>query len=135
MGNSVGFRIRVLPWKDQRNARKKDGRSNMEKWRHIIVYGEFNIPHRTEQGKYINFFIFRYPDRRVPWSKKIAPALDRLVQSFVPDYPRSRGERKKKAYWNVDGGNEVDGSDLRDIKIADQYEWTGSEIRKVEDFS
>jgi len=128
-------------------------------WIINLIYGDFNLPHRTEPGECVNFFVFRYPSGRIPWSKEIVPALNRLVQSFVPVpeppkhlYERVEQEvlnlsedkktivptmewvrvrvprpRKEHAHWYVDWG----GEGLWKTKIADHYEWTGSEIRYV----
>lgn len=81
-----------------------------------LVYGDF----RDQQtGK--NFFFIRIPDgawsdgytRRIPWSKKIAPAINRLVREIVEDLVWT--------FWNIDLLDEY----LWELNLAGtrQYSW------------
>ena len=103
-----------------------------EPWTVFIVLGEFEEPTMN-----VNFIIVRMPSGRVPWSKKITPAINRLVRSFNNDKP---------AYWIVDGESVViePGNFYRDTKkpipvgkrlwdntAALHYEWNGTEVVKV----
>jgi hypothetical protein len=99
-------------------------------WRILMVYGSFNDP---ATGK--NFFLVRIPGGRSPWTKKIAPAIDRLVRGlFSPedikaDRFRRREGREELIHWNVEG---QDDDSIWDIKQqVSRYEWTGSELRRV----
>lgn len=103
-----------------------------EPWKVFIVFGEFEEP-----TKKTNFVIVRMPSGHVPWSKKIVPAINRLVRSFDND---------KAAYWIVDGEPVViePGNFYRDSKqpipvskrlwdntAALHYEWNGTELVQV----
>ena len=115
-----------------------------------LVYGDFDAT------KEFNFFLVQMPEGRIPWAKKIAPAINKLVQSFVPTpqprpYKRPRHfietrivngqeikshvteswprEKKRKAYWNVDGVEQTlwdNGSKYL------RYDWNGTVLVKVE---
>jgi len=119
-------------------------------FKYILVYGDFTVPGRT-----VNFVIVRFPDRGVNWHKKLMPAVNRLVQSFVPEpvkvpYRRPKHviekrmvdgvevtsevvhswprERKQKAYWNVEGHD----PDIWSTKTTDRYDWDGEKLVKVD---
>lgn len=107
----------------------------------ILVYGDFLEP---TMGK--NYIIVFVPSGRIPWSKKIAPAIDRLVQSFVPKpiraaYKRPKHvlnsdgsgityswtrERRQKASWSVDN-YDVPG----ETKTTVRYAWSGTNLVKI----
>jgi hypothetical protein len=93
-----------------------------------MVYGNFIEP---TMGK--NFVMMRIPAGRQPWTKKIAPAINRLVRPWFSADDRDR-------YWNVDGEPTIlcedDGTPkskrLWETTLTPRYEWNGSEIVKVE---
>ncbi|RYD59601.1 MAG: hypothetical protein EOP83_20560 [Verrucomicrobiaceae bacterium] len=103
-----------------------------KKWTVFMVYGSFNDPVTN-----LNFFIVRMPKGRVPWSKKIAPALNRIVrghfsnEEIQQDRVRAQNGRETHIHWNVEGEAHVHG-DLWDLKRpVTRYEWNGAELVKL----
>lgn len=107
-----------------------------EPWVVFTVYGEVHEPSGKPGG-----LIVRMPSGRVPWSKKIAPAINKLVKKYA-----ERGV--KNPYWNVDGEGTVfigknfyygtqkpipESVRLWDCKAFAHYEWNGKELIKVEE--
>ena len=93
-----------------------------EKHVDFMVYGTFIPP-----SKCTAFIIIRMPKGRVPWSKKIAPAINKLVKQWKKD--------NEEFWWNVDGENTptiYEGE--RSIRLWDtktgalRYEWNGTEL-------
>lgn len=76
-------------------------------WHVVLVYGEFIEPLRGQ-----NSFLIRYPNRRMVWSKKLAPALDHLIQSWRTT--------KERSPWWLDGDTSWDAKE-----ILVRYEWDG----------
>lgn len=83
----------------------------------FIVYGSFTEP---TMGK--NFIVVRMPEGRVPWSKKIVPAIHRLVSPWF-----NRGVDK---HWYVDGENDHGPGEppLWETRTTARYEWTGRSL-------
>lgn len=87
----------------------------------FIVYGAFTPPSGT------SFIIVRMPNGRVPWSKKIAPAINKLVRQWK--------RKDEEFYWNIDGEHTQFEDEIRlwDTRTgALRYEWNGQELVKVE---
>lgn len=69
-----------------------------------------------------NAIIVEMPKGRVPWSKKIAPAIHRLVKPWIK-------ENKWYPGWNVDGfSTEEDAQRAWDNSTFPRYRWTGTEL-------
>ena len=83
----------------------------------ILIYGSFKEPTQGE-----NFIVLRYPACRIPWSKKIVPAINRLVRPWFPE-----GGQSRDRFWNVDGGYES----LWETTLTPRYEWDGDKLVKV----
>jgi len=49
--------------------------------RTIMIYGSFRDPETK-----LNFFFVRVPVGRIPWSKKIAPAIHKLVKPMLENH-------------------------------------------------
>ena len=115
----------------------------------VLVYGDFDVPPELK-GTSVNFFFIRIPEGRIPWSKKIAPAINRIVQSFVPSpqngpYRRPKvtktedgylktyytRERKRKAHWNVEGDPDGTYAAAWNEGKYLNYDWTGTEFVKI----
>ena len=65
----------------------------------VLVYGSFKVP-----GFDTNFIVVSYSSGRVPWARKIFPAVARLVQPWFPKVKTQRIVRRKKTpngclYW------------------------------------
>lgn len=83
-----------------------------------MVYGAFTVPNT----KNVNFIIVRKPAGRAPWSKKIAPAINKLVRGWYP------GTEKIKD-WYVEG--EAEGADLWTVKATRKFEWSDNTLVEV----
>lgn len=94
-----------------------------EPWETFIVYGSFDEPNT---GK--NFIVVRMPSGRVPWSKKIAPAINKLVKQWY-----HQNTKEKDRFWNLEGENVVGPRDIRlwDTTTTVRYEWNGTELVRV----
>jgi hypothetical protein len=88
------------------------------KWTAFLVYGSFSVPNTDN----LNFIIVRMPAGRVPWSKKIAPAINRLVKPW-----HRPGDREK--FWDIDGDDEK--GSLWAVTLTRKFEWNGAELREV----
>ncbi len=71
----------------------------------VLVYGSFTDP---KTG--LNFFLIRYPEGRVPWSKKMAPALNRMIREWFSAEQRAQAQRERwlrgdsdAMFWQVEG--------------------------------
>jgi hypothetical protein len=104
-----------------------------EPWVVFSVYGDFLEPSFKQ-----HMIIVRMPSGRVPWTKKIAPAINRLVKQW--GFPGDRA-----VYWNVDGEHTIfvgknfyHGTDepipeskrLWDCISFAHYEWDGEKLIK-----
>lgn len=91
----------------------------------IMVYGNFKDPNSDQ-----NFFMIRIPDKRVPWSKKMAPALNRMINGwFTPEeHARSRAHKQRHGYseihWNVEGQD----PEYWDASMCSRYDWNGEQF-------
>lgn len=104
-------------------------KASPEGTRTILVYGSFNEP-KTD----LNFILVRYPDGRVPWSRRIAPALDRMIRDwFTPEQKAAaRRERRERGgsdimFWNAEG---IEDDAWEDHKGA-RYQWDGERFNDV----
>ncbi len=123
MTQAIRDYIKIVEGTDQ--PAQKPGRA-------IMVYGSFKDP---DTGK--GFFIIRVPRGRVQWSKKIAPAINRIVTSMYSDEERKQDRylrrmwREPLIYWNVEG-DDPKGESFWDLKqTVTRYEWNGNELVKV----
>ena len=98
-----------------------------ESWRTFTVYGNFEEP-----TKKTNFIVVRIPEKGAQWSKKIVPAINRLVRSwFRKEDLRGRNGYPREAYWNVDGEPTYLTKDSRRIWDTDKalrFEWDGEKL-------
>jgi hypothetical protein len=95
----------------------------MPEWDVFMVYGSFEVPN-TDKGKgTVNFIIIRKPIGRIPWSKKVVPAINRLVREW---YPISR---HKDNFWNCEGTK----PELWNTKLTRRFEWNGSELVEIKE--
>jgi hypothetical protein len=91
-------------------------------WVVFVVYGTVHDPSGKAGG-----LIVRMPSGRVPWSKKIVPAINKLTRKY------SEARDKKDHYWNVDGDLSQPGDKpLWDCIAFAHYEWNGTELVKTE---
>jgi hypothetical protein len=103
------------------------------KWRVNMIYGSFSEPTTKK-----NFFIIRVPEGRVQWSKKIAPAITRLVRSWYTDEDRKRDAYNRKMlrdpviYWKAEGDNPNEKSFWALEQAVARYEWNGSALITVD---
>lgn len=88
------------------------------KWRVFMTYGAF-----TEPEKGVNFIFVRMPEGRTPWTKKIVPAIKKLVHPWRDD------KSMTKTRWDVDG--EPEGGSFWASKKARKFEWNGVELVEV----
>lgn len=79
--------------------------------KYYLIYGLFTEP-TSKQG----FIVIRTPDVRLPWSKKVAPAIQRLVKPWM--------ENPKDVYWNND---RTGAEDAWKKQLGARYEWTSDE--------
>lgn len=92
----------------------------------ILVYGSFADP-----ATGANFFMLRVPSGRLPWSKKIAPALHRLIRSWLSHerIAADRAYRQRYGYsaehWNVEGQDREAWS----VTMCSRFIWTGTELQ------
>ena len=84
----------------------------------VMVYGSFIVPN-TPNG--VNFILFRMPEGRTPWSKKIAPAINRLVKKWYPPDER-------EPYWNVDWDSY---DEVWRTKKTRKFEWKNENVIEV----
>lgn len=89
----------------------------------FMVYGEIKIPAVNNAC-----FLVRMPKGRVPWSKKIIPAIRSLINSWDKD---NRGK-----HWSVDGDNSyfiADGKMWDSIKSGNtlKYQWLDNKLVEV----
>jgi hypothetical protein len=106
-----------------------------EPFNDLSIYG--NFPSQSE-GK-ASLFILRLPNGNLPWSKKIRPAINKLVKSWMLT--------KEKVRWNIEsegmifvGKNFYTGT-TEPIPETERfwdgynkyphYEWNGKELIKV----
>ncbi len=95
----------------------------------VLVYGNFNDP-ATKQ----NFFMIRIPEGRVPWSKKIAPALDRMIRGwYTPEqHAANRAYKQRHGYsdhhWNVEGQD----PEYWNASMCSRYDWNGEQFVEQE---
>lgn len=94
----------------------------------ILVYGSFNVPSTDH-----NFFIIRVPEGRIPWAKKITPAIDRIVRGLFTKAEHAENRRLRSwgregiIHWNVEGDDEKNSYwDLKSRPL--RYDWTGTEL-------
>ena len=107
-----------------------------EPWTDFIVYGSFTDPSTGKNG-----FVVRMPSGRVQWSKKIVPAINRLVRSFhTPEQlqqdrerTRSYGRHRSEFRWDVTGDDSRPGDKpLWDVTSFARYQWDGTDLIKIE---
>jgi hypothetical protein len=94
---------------------------NSQKYVDFVVYGTFTPPSGPP------FIIIRMPKGRVPWSKKIAPAINKLVRQWK--------NKNEEFYCNIDGEHTRFEDEIRlwDTRTgALRYEWNGQELVNVE---
>lgn len=95
-----------------------------EPWDVFTVYGSF-----TEPTKGKNFIIIRIPSGRVPWAKKIAPAINRLIGPWM-----HAGLKGHDRFWGVDGEHVIRLGDKRLWDCTEstiRYEWSGHSLERV----
>lgn len=96
--------------------------SSKEPYVDFTVYGEIKIPAENNAC-----FIVRIPNGRVPWSKKIAPAINKLINSW--------DKNNKNAQWYVDGdtANFIGDMRLWDIKAGKilKYQWINDQLKEI----
>jgi hypothetical protein len=98
-------------------------------WSLGMAYGSFTDP---ESG--FNFFFVRLPKGRKPWTKKVVPAINRVVRAMysekeVRDHFESvRSGREGLIYWNFEA---LDPEDWFLKKPVTRYEWTAEGLVKV----
>ena len=94
-----------------------------------MVYGSFTEP-TTDK----NFIIVRMPSGRVPWSKKIQPAINRLVGAWFTPEQRERDRRAKwlgselGCFWQVEGDPDPENSLWFLKQPVARYEWNGEAL-------
>lgn len=91
------------------------------KTRVVMVYGSFDVPDTNN----VNFILFRMPEGRCPWSKRIAPAVNRLVRTW---YPKKKPRRDEPYYWNVDWDSY---EEVWHTKKTRKFSWESGEIIEV----
>jgi len=99
-----------------------------QKYVDIMVYGTFDPPSACTA-----FIVVRMPNGRVPWwlqnwSKKIAPAINKLVRQWK--------RKDEKLYWNIDGEHALYTDEPRLWNTKAQvlkYEWNGQELVLAKD--
>jgi hypothetical protein len=103
------------------------------KWTTFMVYGGFEDP-----ATGLNFFMARMPKGRVPFQKKIVPALKRIVMSLYTDADKAaaKSERWSRGYserlrWSIEG--EPDEGVYWNLtkNKPTRYEWNGTELVNV----
>ena len=93
----------------------------MPEWDVFMVYGCFEVP-GTDRGKgTVNFIIVRKPAGRIAWSKKVAPAINRLVREWYP------ARTHKDNFWNCEGVE----AKLWGTELTRRFEWNGSDLVEV----
>jgi hypothetical protein len=105
------------------------------RWTVFMVFGGFNEP---TTGK--NFIVVRMPKGRVQWSKKIVPAINKLLSPWHTEEQHTAHKRRKwnnsesPLAWSVEGDNPgAENPSLWDLKQAvARYEWNGSALIPVE---
>jgi hypothetical protein len=102
-------------------------------WETFMVYGSFTEP---TTGK--NFIFIRKPSGRVPWRRKIVPAIERIVGPwFTPEQrdkdkrARERG-RERQCIWHVDGDPDPANSMWFVKQPVARYEWNGEALVAVD---
>jgi hypothetical protein len=101
-------------------------------WTTFLVIGSFTEP---TTGK--NFIVVRIPKGRVPWSRKIVPAINQIVKEWFTEEMRQadkhakRREREKECKWHVEGEDEEDTLWYLKQSVA-RYEWSGEMLVKVD---
>jgi hypothetical protein len=86
-----------------------------------MVYGSFTDP--TNKA---NFVILRVPEGHLAWSKKIVPAIFRLVKPWRDENTDGQG----KYFWHIDGDPNPKQS-LWNTKKARRYQWNGTDFVEV----
>lgn len=89
------------------------------KWRVFMVYGSFEDPVSK-----VNFIVMRVPEGHLAWSRKIVPAIYRLVRPW-----RGLGV-SDRYFWHVDSDPNPKQS-LWDTKKARRYQWDGTNFVEV----
>jgi hypothetical protein len=91
-----------------------------DSWTVFIVYGEFHEPTSKAGG-----LVVRMPSGKVPWKKKIVPAIAKLIRPW--------SETKSTPYWNVEGDLGSGEDSLWITKAFARYEWDGEGLVRVGD--
>lgn len=84
----------------------------------FLVYGNFTDPTTKANG-----IVVRMSEGRIPWSKQIVPAIQKMIASWKDD----DGEKLR---WNVDGDPEPGA--LWSSKSFRRYEWRDGALVEVE---
>jgi hypothetical protein len=97
-------------------------KSAEKSWVVFTVCGTFHEPSGKAGG-----LIVRMPSGRVPWCKKIAPAIDKLTKKY------SETRDKGNHCWTVEGDLSLPGDKpLWDCVAFAHYEWNGNGLVKTE---
>ncbi len=92
----------------------------------ILVYGSFRMSANPDH----NFFLLRIPNGRCAWSKKIAPAIQRVIKTVIkPDW---KGFDRWKGYsidhWNTDGVADFEGEAMWHSGKYTRFVWDGTNV-------
>jgi hypothetical protein len=107
--------------------------TSIKGWTTFMVLGSFK-----DSATGLNFFIVRMPSGRVPFQKKIVPAIRRQVMTYFTPEDRAAAAREKlmrggsdRLHWTIDGEPEI-GSYWNLTKSRPRrYEWNGTELVPV----